>query len=881
MATAITGKPTAYPQSVKWTRTGNTMTLNWEYPSSATSETNARRVTGVHTWLYQSKEYAGYYDVFNECKYGISTSTKSRSMTIRNGCQHIEGQVWFYNTKAGENLAEVKLNFTAPPVPTLGSFSYDPEDEHKLSITISAQQAILSRPRRTIEVQVIRDGVNSGKAVAAVTVHSETHIGWDSNTAQYSWTWSITNAAGAWTLDKEDDYFRYRVRARALGVEGGANSAWVEKTYIIASPAHPTIYELDNYSGGVAVYFKDNRTATRPSESDYTLQIGYATKLANVDFDDVGDTFSRPVTSIFLKNEDITPATGEYTWVRVKATSPWSTVYSEPRQLSQKLYFTPAATSKDADTKVIQIESATAGDDNASINAIIGYASDTYTATRISYSTDKDAWRSTKEPDTFDMNDKPWQDDPKQGTHACSTSVKLSELDEGTTYYLRAKRYLASDETNSTNWSQIVSCNTSYADTAGVALTGGDIVATGKDTTFSWTFNEDLKQQSWAIMEGTKGLISGTGSITSCNYAFDTAGDHLVYVACTFDKGRTLTSEPINVTVMDAPVLSFATAPAETVTALPFTFTVNADKADADIQVKILSLGIISNKPDGEIQQYQNDVVAQASGTGKVECSFDDGSQLWNGGVYQIQAVATLNGVTSETLWQNFTVAYTDTVKAPEPEEVTITPTADKGATITVKTLAEGTVWDLYRSTADGRNFKIAQDLEAGATVTDTLAPYKSKGTCEYIVCVRNGQEQFDYREYEYTLNAGTLRFDWNGYSVELPYNITISDESDKQFEQQVYLDGSQRGAWGASVVREASLSTDAVYIKDDETVEKVRELARYQGAVFVRTPLGQAYTANVEVDEISKEYGSNIVAVSFKCTEVDLTTEFGGVSAS
>ena len=878
MATAISNPPDSKAQSVKWTRSGNTLTLNWEYNSTAKSDTNPRRVTDVRMEIVQWNS-AGKL-VLDKSVSGIGTPT-SYSVNFAKGAVQQRVIMYFANAKGLNLCGEYNYTLTAPPVPTLGSFSYDPEDGHKLSITISAEKAILSRPRRTIEVQVIRDGVNGGKAEAAGTIHSSTQIGWDSNTEQYTYTWSTTNAE-VWSVDKETDYCRYRVRARALGIDGGVNSNWAEKAYYISTPAKPTIAEMFDFSGGVNIVFVDNWTTTHSSAVDFTLQIGYATKLANVEWSDVGDTYSRPTKNMFIKKTDIKPATGEYTWVRVKATGQGRTIYSEPKQLNQKIYFTPAATSKDADPTVIQIESATAGDDNTSINALIGYASDTYTATEISYSTDKDAWRSTKDPSTFDMEDTYWQDSPTQATsHACSTSVKLSELDEGTTYYLRAKRYLASDETNSTNWSQIVSCNTSYADTAGVALTGGDIVATGKDTTFSWTFNEDLKQQSWAIMEGTKGLISGTGSITSCNYAFDTAGDHLVYVACTFDKGRTLTSEPINVTVMDAPVLTFATAPAETVTALPFMFTVNADKADADIQVKILSLGIISNKPDGEIQQYQNDGVALASGTGKVECSFDDGSQLWNGGVYQIQAVATLNGVTSETLWQNFTVAYTDTVKAPEPEEVTITPTADKGATITVKTLAEGTVWDLYRATADGRNFKIAQDLEAGATVTDTLAPYKSKGTCEYIVYVRNGQEQFDYREYEYTLNAGTLRFDWNGYSVELPYNITISDESDKQFEQQVYLDGSQRGAWGASVVREASLSTDAVYIKNDETVEKVRELARYQGAVFVRTPLGQAYTANVEVDEISKEYGSNIVAVSFKCTEVDLTTEFGGVSAS
>jgi hypothetical protein len=210
---------------------------------------------------------------------------------------------------------------------------------------------------------------------------------------------------------------------------------------------------------------------------------------------------------------------------------------------------------------------------------------------------------------------------------------------------------------------------------------------------------------------------------------------------------------------------------------------------------------------------------------------------------------------------------------------VTITPTSDKGAVISVSTLADGTQWDLYRGTDDERNFLIAQNLTASSVVTDNYAPYKSKGSNRYIIQVRNGQEQFDYRDYDYTLTSGVLRFDWDGKFVELPYNIEIEDETDKQFEQQIYLDGTQKGAWGASVIRQASLSTDTIYITDEDTQRKVRDLARYQGAVFVRTPLGQAYTANVEVNKISKSYDSKVMAVSFDCTEIDLTSDFEATS--
>ena len=880
MATAITNVPNSGPQSVAWTRTGNKIKLSWGYTSSATSETNSRRVTAVD--VAHTQWSAGHkYHLTNVEAKNKSTSLKSMEYEIKKGCVSSDGTVFFKNTKGMGSYVEKTLTFTAPPAPTLGSFSFDTSEKKELKITVSAQKAILAKPRRTIQIQVYRSGKNNGKTEATTCVFNKTQIGWDSNTSSYSYTWSTTNAE-TWPLDKESDYICYTIKATALGVEGtNLNSSTVTKSFYIGTPAKPSITELSYYSSGVNVAFKDNWTTTRPVDAEYQLQIGYATKFANVEWSDVGDAYTRPLKQIFLDNADITPETGEYTWVRVKATGHTRTAYSDAKQLSQKLYFTPASTSKDAPITTVQVTSATAGDDNTSIHAIIGYASDNYTGTEISYSTDKEAWKSTKDPDSFTMEDDYWKDSKSQSTtHPCSTSVKISDLDENTTYYIRARRYLVSDTTKRTNWSQIATCNTSYNDTDGVVLTGSDVVATGKDATFTWSFNEDLKQESWSIMEGNVGLISGTGSITSCKYTFNTASDHKVYAICKFDKGKSIKSDPITVSVIDAPVLSFSISPDPILTALPCEFEVKADKADADIQVTILAHGVSRYTPEGKKEQYRSDVVESKQDTGTVSCSFNDGTKFWDGAGYQIQAIATLNGVKSEIIKQDFYVQYTGTVTAPEPESVTITPTSDKGAIVSVSTLADGTQWDLYRATDDERNFLVAQNLTASSVVTDNYAPYKSKGSNRYIIQVRNGQEQFDYRDYDYTLTSGVLRFDWDGKFVELPYNIEIEDETDKQFEQQIYLDGTQKGAWGASVIRQASLSTDTIYITDEGTQRKVRDLARYQGAVFVRTPLGQAYTANVEVNKISKSYDSKVMAVSFDCTEIDMVSAFEASSS-
>ena len=61
-------------------------------------------------------------------------------------------------------------------------------------------------------------------------------------------------------------------------------------------------------------------------------------------------------------------------------------------------------------------------------------------------------------------------------------------------------------------------------------------------------------------------------------------------------------------------------------------------------------------------------------------------------------------------------------------------------------------------------------------------------------------------------------------------------------------MDGKTRGYWNPGVTRKSGLSTDVVTLDDDETARRVRELANYSGPVFMRTPTGDAYQANVDV---------------------------------
>jgi hypothetical protein len=883
MAVAITGCPTTKPTNLAWSRTGQKLTLTWKATqSNATSDTNPRRVTKGSWYISTWRKDNGYHMQYLSGTFsGIGGSF---TITLPDGCGKVkDGAVFFENGTFTNGVLRTSTEiptFTVdfPNVPTLDVIEYDPAT-HKSTYKLTGVKAIFNKPRKTYHMNVYRQGVINGNAVSRTIPINTDCLGWDTNeTLTYSRTYIEAS-----DVVKETDYILYTFEAYAKGIAG--NSPTVLKKFYVAFPAKPTITGFTKVSAGGNVSVSSNKTDMRPTET-LQMQINYAPSKETIDstaWSDIGAecTVSQngQKPSIFIDGSKIENKAGQHVFLRCKAEGQNRSVYSDIYMVDDKYFYWSESGIEDEDEAVIQITSATFGQDSESIDAVIGFKTDaSYDACSLSWSKDDRAWLSTKQPETYEMADSYWRDTTSKSTaHANTSSITIAELDADTTYYLRARRYSTTDDTKHTRWSKMVKCNTSQEELTGLVLSASDLVATGKDCSFSWEFPEGLKQTQWVLYDAdtNNSIAKGSGSVTLTSCVFSSSGIKNVYVYSMFDDGRDMKSDAVTVSVVDAPKLTLTTAPTSPLTTLPQHFKITADNPSAEIQVKVLSFGIVRAKPDGTEMQYLSDVVYSQTDTGEVDCSIPDGTSLWNNGKYQIQAVATANSVKSDILIADFEVAYTDTVATPTVDNVVITPLENKGATIQVNNLADGITWDLYRATNDSRNVLIASDNANGATVTDNFAPYSTNAKCEYIVLAKNEQGQYSYAPFEYEAKHKVLRFDWNDNYVELPYNIEISDETDKQFEQQVYLDGTQKGAWGASVVRSTSLSTDTVYIKDEEVQKKVRELARYQGSVFVRTPLGQAYTANVEVSDINKTYDKKAMAVSFNCTEIDLTSDF------
>ena len=941
MAVKITGWPRNKYEGVTitgYSRAGATFTVNWTVTSDAIKDTNPNRVTSFIVLLRvcdkkddydsQGKTFASGL-ISKRVNVKSSTTKYSQSVTVdtnkvypynKNGyylCQWLNVSICACNDKGYTKSFTAQYRIDRPPTPTVGTTRKYDNATNTMSCSIQSPAKKTNQPRTGVLVSVWRYHLIGGKHTSSHIQTAKTLIGADSTNdgKAYTYTFSDKNSPA---LTGVNDYVAWNIYAKCQGYNGAtpngdddtttetdyrpnviAPNGWKRATIFKAYPAKPSKPTVKlagaNALGGLNVTWNDNWSYKRPTETT-KVQLAYAMKPSLIDetsWTDVSDDFKNTernmACSAFVPASSIKNAVGEHVYLRILAEGQCGQVASDVVQVNDKWYYTDESPQGDAPASVVQITQANSGGDNSSLDCVIGYATDSkYNACEISYSTDLKAWTSTKDPSTYEMRDTYWQDKKSKSTsHANTSSISICDLDEGTTYFMRARRINLSDTEKRTLWSAVVRGNTSKDEVAGLQLTGVDRVATEQNATFSWEWSSELTQTSWSLVNADtkQGFAWAEDGATSAEYAFPTAGNYNVYLHATYSDGSTSDSNTVSVQVVDKPTAS-VTLSSETLTTIPYTFDVTASAEDVTTTVQVISpIGCRRNYPDGEEVQYAGDVLYSQDVTGASNTiTLEDASWLFDGGYYLIRAVPTQNGIKGDSATATFNAEYSSVVELPTDDNIVIgKDETAKTVQVQVNNLADGLTWSLYRSTADGRSTLIASELASGDVITDPYAPYNKNGQCEYTVLAKNTNEQIDTRSVSYTLKGSVLRFDWdNDKSLEVPYNLSISDSNDKQFEQQLYLDGSQKGSWGASVVRTASLSTDLIYIEDEERLKLVRELARYQGAVFVRTPLGQAYCANVEVDDVSKEYDSKVMAVSFDVTEIDTTSEFkagGGTS--
>jgi hypothetical protein len=174
--------------------------------------------------------------------------------------------------------------------------------------------------------------------------------------------------------------------------------------------------------------------------------------------------------------------------------------------------------------------------------------------------------------------------------------------------------------------------------------------------------------------------------------------------------------------------------------------------------------------------------------------------------------------------------------------------------------------------TGDGV-YLIGSGFPLAYTATDNYAPFGNALTQSYRIAIRTADGDVAFSDIEYYATGDKMRFDWQGGTLELPYNLSIGDSYKKDVDIRKHMDGTNDAYWNTNIERTGSLSSDLIRLEQQEDVLAARALAHYAGAVFVRTPDGSAYEADVQVSNMSTD--GLLEAIAIDATEIGLTDEF------
>ena len=307
----------------------------------------------------------------------------------------------------------------------------------------------------------------------------------------------------------------------------------------------------------------------------------------------------------------------------------------------------------------------------------------------------------------------------------------------------------------------------------------------------------------------------------------------------------------------------------EAVTAAQAAYDEAAQGSDADATANALTA----------LQDAQAALAAHPADGACYVAAFEvpESAELVDGGTYDLtlSAVERTAGLSSAPHTCSATVEWAH--QAPEPADaIAVTPDADaRSVEIALAQpdgWAETDVYDLYRMTPTG-HVLVARGLAADDTVDDPYAPF-GNADLHYRVATRTADGDVAFADYGYEMDVRTLRFDWGAESVEVPYNIEVSDSYEKSFEARAHVDGGVNGYYDRAVTHSGSYTADVVK-SDDDTITALRRLGEHPGAVFCRTPRGDAFQANVDLGSLDLSYATMAVGASFPITEMKLTPEF------
>ena len=522
---------------------------------------------------------------------------------------------------------------------------------------------------------------------------------------------------------------------------------------------------------------------------------------------------------------------------------------------------------------------------------------DNATKTELSWSTNKNAWRSTEEPQTYVIN-RPWV-----------TDWRIAGIEQGNVWYFRI-RFIddSGDEPLYGPYCDRLELDlTATPDTPILKLSKATVNANGS-VKASWLYECDdgIKQGAAELCivtnEGaqneSRNVIARTTTKKSITFKANMSPGETYSLSLRVSSSRGKVSawsesvplyvgSPVSCSIYATSISEDETVvdsdgaerTANVLDELPLTATITGAGNGGTTTLIIERMDDYHmERPDGSFKDgYEGETIAIYRQTGESEISIDRGDLIGvldDGARYRLIAIAEDgNGqrdseeLIFETRWEHQAAAPTASITM-EDGIAKITVTAPSGA-------ENGDTCDIYRLSSDNPQL-IVQGGSFGTAYVDPYPTIGEHGGYRIVDITKYGDYiTSDNQPAWIDCPAGVedydIIIDFNGNQVHLPYDITMSNRWAKDFKITRYLDGSQEGDWNPGAIRTATYNVKLY--SDDEEVTLMRELADFDGICHIRTPEGSSYACDIQVSE-SKDYNKwELVNFTLTVTRVEPET--------
>lgn len=490
----------------------------------------------------------------------------------------------------------------------------------------------------------------------------------------------------------------------------------------------------------------------------------------------------------------------------------------------------------------------------------------------ISWADSPEAWESTAQPQTYEINEK-------------VTNWLVDGLETGKKWYFKVRlKKVADGSDNSTSdelapWSDPMAIDLSSSPEAPAVSVSDNIIAPGEQLTVYWAYvttdNTDQASASVYADGALIALVEGAAQSYSFNPEWSSGTSHNITVVTTSASGRISgTSAAVVVNVANLPVVTVTSSLSGGVLdEMPLHIEAEGAGVGSRTDIIITRYGdsrII--RPDETVLDgFDGETIYNRSFNGEVnlDITVDDLVGRLDDDMYYLLTVIVSDNLGQTAVHQErFMVAWDHQAETPtatvtiQDNVAHITPVAPVSAVL-------GDFCRIYRLSKDKPEL-----IMEGEYGTEYVDPYPaSNGGYRVVDITVNGDymapDMPAWVDIDHNLALPEVIIDYDeGKQIRLPYNLTVANAWNKDFERNVYLNGAVQGDWNKAITRDTSISSIALKT-DDPLVEQMHDLAAYAGLCHVRTPEGSSYSANITVNE-SGSYGDVLISYDIKVERVD-----------